>query len=77
MAIKEEVVEDVLLTKLREIARRESVLLFRKAKLNPNVQMPNVAVLISQAINRAPIHSCAFWKKVKPYSRRYPKAFNC
>jgi len=52
MEIKEELVEDVL-TKLREIARREAVLLFREAKLNPNVQMPNVAVLISQAINRA------------------------
>jgi len=52
MEIKEELVEDVL-TKLREIARREAILLFREAKLNPDVQMPNVAVLISQAINRA------------------------
>jgi len=52
MSIKDELVEDVLV-RLREIARDEALLLFREAKLNPSVQMPQVAMNISEAINRA------------------------
>jgi glutamate dehydrogenase len=51
MSIKEELVADVL-ERLRDIARREAQLLFREAKLNPDVQMPDVAVKISKSITR-------------------------
>merc|ERR1712048_352844 len=51
MAAKEEIVEDVLV-RLREIARDEAQLLFREAKSNPSVQIPDVAVNISIAITR-------------------------
>jgi len=51
MEIKTELVEDVL-ERLREIAKQEAELLFREAKLNPSVQIPDVAVNISKAITR-------------------------
>merc|ERR1719245_2512306 len=51
MEIKDELVDDVL-ERLRDIARREAQLLFREAQLNPNVQMPDVAVKISKSITR-------------------------
>merc|ERR1719204_2595838 len=49
--VKDELVDDVL-ERLRDIARREAQLLFREAKLNPEVQMPDVAVKISKSITR-------------------------
>merc|ERR1719330_580570 len=49
--VKDELVDDVL-ERLRDIARREAQLLFREAQLNPNVQMPDVAVKISKSITR-------------------------
>jgi len=49
--VKDELVDDVLV-RLRDIARREAQLLFREAQLNPNVQMPDVAVNISKSITR-------------------------
>merc|ERR1712183_1076498 len=48
---KEAIVEDVLV-RLREIARMEAEQLFRESKLNPQVQMPDIAVQISDAIER-------------------------
>jgi glutamate dehydrogenase len=51
MAVKDELVDDVL-ERLRDIARSEAQLLFREAQLNPNVQMPDVAVKISKSITR-------------------------
>jgi len=51
MAIKEELVEDVL-KRLRHIAKQEAQLLFRESRLNPSVQIPDVAVEISKAITR-------------------------
>lgn len=48
---KEAIVEDVLV-RLREIARMEAEQLFRESKLNPQVQMPDIAVQISAAIER-------------------------
>jgi len=52
MANKKEVVDDVLV-RLRDIARQEALQLFREAKLNPEVQMPQVAAQISVSIQRA------------------------
>jgi len=51
MDVKDELVDDVLV-RLREIARQEAKLLFREAQMNPNVQMPDVAVNISKSITR-------------------------
>merc|ERR1719204_2340869 len=51
MEVKDELVDDVL-ERLRDIARCEAQLLFREAQLNPNVQMPDVAVKISKSITR-------------------------
>merc|ERR1719284_932595 len=51
MDVKDDLVDDVLV-RLRDIARREAQLLFREAKMNPHVQMPDVAVKISKSITR-------------------------
>jgi len=52
MAIKDELVEDVL-TKLRESARVEAELLFREFRNNPSHPMVHYSLAISDAINRA------------------------
>jgi len=52
LAHKAEIVEDVLV-RLREIARLEAAQLFRESKANPSIQMPDIAVNISAAIERA------------------------
>jgi len=52
MAIKEELVEDVL-RKLRESARVEAELLFREFRNNPSNPMVYYSMAISDAINRA------------------------
>merc|ERR1719397_1618691 len=52
MAIKDELVEDVL-TKLRESARVEAELLFREFRNNPSFPMVHYSLAISDAINRA------------------------
>lgn len=51
LEVKDELVDDVL-ERLRDIARREAQLLFKEAQLNPHVQMPDLAVKISQSITR-------------------------
>merc|ERR1712048_595937 len=51
MDVKDELVEDVL-KRLRDIAKQEAQLLFRGSRLNPSVQIPDVAVNISKAITR-------------------------
>jgi len=56
--VKDELVDDVLV-RLRDIARREAQLLFREAKMNPSVPMPDVAVNISKSITRV----CDFFLK--------------
>jgi len=52
MAIKDELVEDVL-AKLRESARVEAELLFREFRNNPSFPMVHYSLAISDAINRA------------------------
>jgi len=52
MAIKDELVEDVL-AKLRESARIEAELLFREFRNNPSFPMVHYSLAISDAINRA------------------------
>merc|ERR1719397_357164 len=52
MAVKEELVEDVLI-KLRESARVEAELLFREYRANPSLPIVHYSEAISGAINRA------------------------